>query len=47
MIERRLETLIGIYLWVALVEGTLLFVFSWLAPDFWLRCGLATSSRPC
>jgi hypothetical protein len=37
MIERRLETFIRIYLWVALIEDTLLFAFSWLAPDFWFR----------
>jgi hypothetical protein len=43
MIERRLETVILIYLWVALVEDTLLFVFSWLAPDFWFRWFHATA----
>jgi hypothetical protein len=37
MIERRLKTLIIFYLWVALVEDTLLFLMSWLAPDLWFR----------
>jgi hypothetical protein len=37
MIERRLKTLIIFYLWVALVEDTLLFLLSWLAPDLWFR----------
>lgn len=37
MIERRLKGLILIYLWVALVEDTLLFVMAWTAPDLWFR----------
>jgi hypothetical protein len=37
MIERRLKTLILIYLWAALVEDTALFLMSWLAPDVWFR----------
>jgi hypothetical protein len=37
MIERRLRTAIVIYLWGALIEDTLLFVLSWLAPDLWFR----------
>lgn len=37
MVERRLRLLILAYLWVALIEDTLLFVFSWSAPDLWFR----------
>jgi hypothetical protein len=37
MIERRLKILIVIYLWVALVEDTVLFVMAWIAPDIWFR----------
>src|SRR5713226_430875 len=37
MIERRLKTVIVIYLWAALVEDTVLFVTAWLAPDVWFR----------
>jgi len=37
MIERRLQILIVIYLWVALVEDTVLFVMAWIAPDIWFR----------
>src|SRR5262249_60114826 len=37
MIERRLRTIIVIYLWAALVEDTLLFLLAWLAPDLWFR----------
>jgi hypothetical protein len=37
MIERRLRTLILIYLWAALLEDTSLFLISWLAPDAWFR----------
>jgi hypothetical protein len=35
VIERRLSILILIYLWAALLEDTLLFLMSWLAPDLW------------
>ena len=37
MIERRLKTLIYIYLWGALAEDTVLFVLAWLMPDLWFR----------
>jgi hypothetical protein len=37
MIERRLRTLILIYLWAALLEDTSLFLISWLRPDVWFR----------
>jgi hypothetical protein len=37
VIERRLRILILIYLWVALVEDTSLFVMAWVAPDVWFR----------
>ena len=37
MIERRLKFLIVTYLWVALVEDTILFVMAWIAPDIWFR----------
>jgi hypothetical protein len=37
MIERRLKTVIVIYLWAALVEDTVIFVMAWLAPDTWFR----------
>jgi hypothetical protein len=37
MIERRLKILIVLYLWVALIEDTLLFVTAWIAPDLWFR----------
>lgn len=37
MIERRLKLLILTYLWVALVEDTVLFVLAWIAPDIWFR----------
>ena len=37
MIERRLRIVILIYLWVALVEDTLLFLMAWLAPGLWFR----------
>jgi hypothetical protein len=37
MIERRLQTVILIYLWGALVEDTVLFVLAWIAPDLWFR----------
>lgn len=35
MIGRRLQIVILIYLWAALVEDTLLFLMAWLAPDAW------------
>jgi hypothetical protein len=37
MVERRLRILILVYLWTALIEDTLLFVISWIAPDLWFR----------
>ena len=37
MIERRLKTIIIIYLWAALVEDAVLFVMAWIAPDIWFR----------
>jgi hypothetical protein len=37
MIERRLKSLILIYLWVALAEDTFLSLMAWLAPDLWFR----------
>jgi hypothetical protein len=36
-IDRRLRTLIVIYLSVATVEDTVLFLLAWLAPDLWFR----------
>jgi hypothetical protein len=35
VIERRLRTVILVYLWVALAEDTVLFLMAWLAPDIW------------
>jgi hypothetical protein len=37
VIERRLRTVILVYLWVALAEDTILFLMAWLAPDLWFR----------
>ena len=37
MIERRLRLVILIYLWVALIEDTGLFLMAWLFPDLWFR----------
>jgi hypothetical protein len=37
VIERRLKTVILIYLWAALVEDTVLFLISWIAPNLWFR----------
>ena len=37
MTQRRLETVIVIYLWAALAEDTVIFVLAWLAPDIWFR----------
>jgi len=37
LIERHLKFLIVTYLWVALVEDTILFVMAWIAPDIWFR----------
>src|SRR4051812_16069585 len=37
MIDRRLRTLIVMYLSLATVEDTVLFVLSWIAPDIWFR----------
>jgi len=37
MLERRLKIVILLYLWVALIEDTALFLISWLAPGLWFR----------
>jgi hypothetical protein len=37
VIERRLRAVILVYLWVALVEDTALFLTAWLAPDLWFK----------
>ena len=37
MIDRRLKTLIVVYLWAALVEDTVIFALAWLEPDLWFR----------
>ena len=37
MIQQPLKALILIFLWGALVEDTVIFVLSWLAPDIWFR----------
>jgi hypothetical protein len=37
VIERRLRILILVYLWAALLEDTLLFLMSWLAPGLWFE----------
>jgi hypothetical protein len=37
MIDRRLKTLIVIYLSFATVEDTLIFLLAWLWPDLWFR----------
>ena len=37
MIDRRLRTLIVIYLSAATVEDTVIFLLAWLAPDLWFR----------
>ena len=37
MIERKLRTLIVLYLWAALVEDTVIFVLAWLTPDLWFH----------
>jgi hypothetical protein len=37
MIERRLRILILVYLWIAMIEDSLLFIISWIAPDLWFR----------
>lgn len=37
MIDRRLKTLIHIYLWGALIEDITIFVISWVAPNVWFR----------
>jgi hypothetical protein len=37
VIERRLRVLILLFLWVALVEDTFLFVVAWVAPALWFR----------
>jgi hypothetical protein len=37
MIERRLRTVILLYLWVALAEDTTIFVIAWIAPQLWFR----------
>jgi len=37
MLDRRLKTIILVYLWVALIEDTLLFLMAWAAPGTWFR----------
>ena len=37
VVERRLRTVILIYLWAALVEDTVIFVLAWAAPEIWFR----------
>jgi hypothetical protein len=37
VIARRLRILILIYLWGALIEDTVLFVVSWIAPNLWFQ----------
>ena len=37
VVERRLKTVIVIYLWAALLEDTVLFVLAWLVPELWFR----------
>lgn len=37
MIERRLKILILIFLWVATLEDTFLFLMAWFAPDLWFK----------
>jgi len=37
MIDRRLKTLIVIYLSLATVEDTVIFLLAWFAPDLWFR----------
>ena len=37
MIERRLRILILIFLWVATLEDTFLFLMAWFAPDLWFK----------
>jgi hypothetical protein len=43
MIQRPLRTIILLYLWLALIEDTLLFLMAWLAPDLWFRVFHATT----
>jgi hypothetical protein len=37
MIKQPLKALILIFLWGALLEDTIIFLMSWLAPDVWFR----------
>jgi len=37
MIDRRLKILIVIYLSLATLEDTAIFVLAWLSPDIWFR----------
>ena len=37
MIDRRLKTLILLYLWIALIEDVTIFAISWVAPELWFR----------
>jgi len=37
VIERRLKILILIFLWVATLEDTFLFLMAWFAPDLWFK----------
>jgi hypothetical protein len=37
VIDRRLKTLILLYLWGALIEDATIFILSWVAPELWFR----------
>ncbi len=37
MIDRRVKTLILIYLWGAFLEDTTIFAISWIAPQLWFH----------
>jgi hypothetical protein len=37
LIDRRLKTLILVYLWGALIEDITIFVISWVEPELWFR----------
>jgi len=37
MIERKLKTLIVLYLWAALIEDAAIFVLAWLTPGLWFQ----------
>ncbi len=46
MIDRRLKTLILIYLWGALLEDITIFVLSWIAPQVWFHLFHHTTGGP-